>query len=969
MCEVCKLTNMRWSVGKFHTKFPTLVRTESLDTIFFKNTSFTQLQKIYPIFFQFIRFSLYSSCAFPQEICDHAISPIETSPVSSGRGTTLYDVSQLVDKMTHRRQKRSDYPLLRDVFKIVQIVTMNPSAVNAALVHALALKQGALADLPFATSVLTAYSRAKDFRSSLGLFGEILDKDVVFWNAMITACTENKCFGTAEDFFKKMVGEGYGYDLTTLVVVMTVLSNLRSSIKGQIVHGFSVKTGMLKDLVFSNALIDMYAKCGDLESSECIFAGIECKDIVSWNTIISGCLHNNCPYEALRYLRHMITSKNEVDSVTISCSMAACTCLREFDVGLTIHGWGFKLGYAESNHVSVANSLISFYFQFRDICAAIYVFKGMVIKNVVSWNAMIKGFLLIGEVGEAFNFLHVMQFVGSTQPDIATMVTIIPFCAELFLLREGKAVHGFTIRREMVSEFSVINSLINMYSKNNHVIEAEYLFMNMPQKDLVAWNTMIFGYALNGQPYQAQTLFKKMLVCCSKCTLPTLLAAIASCDFPESLQFGRSIHVWHVKLGFSDHSFAVNSLMHMYTICGDLAATFALLGGISVKCDVTSWNTVIVGCTQNGYFQEALESFNLMRKTSVALYNSTTLLNVISACGNLGSSFEGKLIHGLALKTPAGYDVRVQNSLVTMYGRVGDTESARLAFNLTHDHNICSWNCVISAVSQNEDAKRALELFRSLDFEPNEITISTVLSACTQLGVMAYGKQIHGHVFRFGFHKNPFISSALLDMYSSCGRLDIAEKVFLRSSKRSISTWNSLISAYGFHSFGKKAIETFYEMIRLGIHPSNSTFTSLLSACSHSRLVDEGCMYYDHMFSKYRIQPETEHYVCMVDMLGRSGKLREAYDFIKNLPLKSPQPGIWGALLSSCSYHGDVDMGREVARILFALEPENVSYYVSLCNMYVAAGRWEEAVELRTLIHDKQLKKPAGYSVIDVGLR
>ncbi|KZV27832.1 pentatricopeptide repeat-containing protein mitochondrial-like [Dorcoceras hygrometricum] len=129
------------------------------------------------------------------------------------------------------------------------------------------------------------------------------------------------------------------------------------------------------------------------------------------------------------------------------------------------------------------------------------------------------------------------------------------------------------------------------------------------------------------------------------------------------------------------------------------------------------------------------------------------------------------------------------------------------------------------------------------------------------------------------------------------------------------------------------------------------------------------CVYYDHMFSKYQVQPETEHYVCMVHMLGRAGKLREAYDFINNLPLASPQPGVWGALLSSCSYHGDVDMGREVAHILFALEPENVSYYVALCNMYVAAGRWEEAVELRTLIHDKQLKKPAGYSVIDVGLR
>ncbi|KAL3818358.1 hypothetical protein ACJIZ3_004263 [Penstemon smallii] len=909
--------------------------------------------------------NLYSSW-IPQVI------PIKTYPIfprtftrkNTGHFSNAY---QLFDKLSHRKIRISEYNLLRDAFNIVQSVNLEPNIKSAKKVHALALKYGALADLPTATSLLTVYSRTKDFVSSVALFDEVLDKDLVFWNAMMTACIENKYFETALVFFKKIVLEGIEFDPITLVIVISALSNLKNVKQGRVIHGLSIKAGVLSDTVLSNALIDIYAKCGDLSSSECMFAGVECKDIITWNSIIIGCFYNSHPEKCLMYFRRMISSEIEVDKVNISCAIAACTSLQEFDVGKAIHRIVIKSGYEDSSHISVANSLISFYSQIRDINTAVSVFKGMEVKNVISWNAMIKGLFLNGEIAKAFSFLRDMQF-GSIQPDMATVVTVVPFCAELMLLREGKATHCFAIRREMASELSVINSLINMYSKCDNVNKAEYLFLNMPKKDLVAWNTMISGYALNGRSYESQTSFKKMMGSSSKCTLVTLLAIIHSCDSPNSLEFGRSIHGWHIKLGFSNQIFAINSLIHMYISCESLMDAVKLFGTIKTRADITSWNTIISGCTQKGNFREALEYFDSMWKASQIHWNSITLVNVLSSCGNLGLVLEGKLVHGLALKTRAGADIRVQNSLISMYGRLEDSVSAKLAFDLSKDHNLCSWNCVISALSQNEDAKKALELFRSLEFDPNEITISTILSACTQLGAINYGKQIHGHVFRFNLHRNPFISAALVDMYSNSGRLDVAEKVFITTPEKSVSAWNSLISAYGFHNFGSKAIETFQEMIKFPIRPTNSTFTSLLSACSHSGLVEEGRFYYDQMLSKFKVQCTVEHHVCMVDILGRAGRLDEAYDLIKKLPTE-PEPGVWGALLSACSYHGDLEMGREVADILFSLEPQNVSYYVCLCNMYVGAGRWEEAVELRNIIEGKQLKKPAGYSLIDVGLR
>ncbi|KAJ0664470.1 putative tetratricopeptide-like helical domain superfamily [Helianthus annuus] len=306
----------------------------------------------------------------------------------------------------------------------------------------------------------------------------------------------------------------------------------------------------------------------------------------------------------------------------------------------------------------------------------------------------------------------------------------------------------------------------------------------------------------------------------------------------------------------------------------------------------------------------------------------------------MGDSFTG-----FAHKTLVDKDVRVMNALITMYGRFGDVDSAMLVFDLS---------------------KTVLQLFQNLDFKPDEITNSTILSACTQLGSIRHGKQVHGHVLRSNFHENCFIVAALIDMYSNCGRLDISICLFNSSSEKNIASWNSMISAYGFHSKGQKAITLFDEMIKSGEKPTKTTFINLLSACAHSGFVNEGLRYYNRMSDVYGVEPVTEHHVCVVDMLGRSGRLNEAYEFIEKTVVK-PDHGVWGAMLSSCNYHGDVEMGKKVGQILFGLEPKNVGYYVSLANTYVAAGSWSDAVKLRNFVQDVRLKKPVGYSLVDVG--
>ncbi|XP_027360589.1 pentatricopeptide repeat-containing protein At4g19220, mitochondrial [Abrus precatorius] len=875
-------------------------------------------------------------------------------------------IIHLFDEM----QQRSLH--LRDIhFEVVidyiKLSLKKPKIVTATVAHCAVLKLGALAHVSTSTSLLTVYSKVGDFTSSRDLFDEIHNKDVIAWNAIIAASLENNYYRTAMEFLEKMMKAQCGFDSTTLLLMVSASLHVKNFGQGRAIHCVSIKFRMLVDISLGNGLIDMYAKCGDLSSSECLFEEMEYKDVVSWNSIMSGSIYNGNPEKTLCYFKRMTFLEETADNVSLSCAISASSSLRELGFGQSIHGLGIKLGYRDSSHLSVSNSLISLYSQCEDVESAETVFREIAHKDIVSWNAMMEGLSSIGKINEVFDLLVEMQIRESFQPDIVTLTTIIPLCAELMLSREGRTIHGFAIRRHMLSDhLNLLNSLIDMYSKCNLVKKAELLFNSTEDRDLVSWNSMISGYSLNKYSDEAQILFREMLRWGPNCSSSTVFAILSSCNSLNSVHFGKSVHSWLLKSGFLNHVLIVNFLMHMYINCGDLTTSFSILHENSALADIASWNTVIVGCIRVEHFKEALETFKLMKHETPFNYDSITLVSVLSACANLELFSLGKSIHGLALKSPLASDTRVQNSLITMYDRCKDIYSARVVFKLCSIPNLCSWNCIISAFSHNGESREALELFHHLQFEPNEITIVSVLSACTQIGIQRHGKQVHAHVFRTCIQDNCFIAAALIDFYSNCGRLDTAVQVF-RHSEKSESAWNSMISAYGYHGNGEKAIKLFHEMYESGKTVTKSTFVSLLSACSHSGLVKQGLWYYECMLEKYGVQPETEHQVYMVDMLGKSGRLDDAYKFVKGLQ-SNASSGVWGTLLSACNYHGELKLGRQVAEHLFELEPQNVGYYISLSNMYVAVGSWKDANDLRQSIQDQGLRKPAGYSLIDVGL-
>ncbi|CAD6235014.1 unnamed protein product [Miscanthus lutarioriparius] len=696
-----------------------------------------------------------------------------------------------------------------------------------ACLHCASLKSGAVLDPPVRTSLLAAYARAgrgagagAGAGAALALFCEAVAPDVIMWNAAIGALTMSCRYDDAAALFRRMARELGEFDSTTVVVMLSGASRAGNLRRGMELHGMAAKRCLgAYCLSVWNALVDMYAKCGDFDSAEVVFQSMPCRDTNSWNSVISGSIFNGFAKVSAWYFREMSCSIFQPDEVSLSSILSACSRLDDlFSFGESVHSCAVKLGY-ETASCSVVNSLMTFYSEFRMSEAAEKVFASTLNRNLVSWNAMIRGLVQNERVTEALAVLREMRL--ENQPDVATLVTIISGCGDQGLLSEGKALHGYIIRIGLLhEESSVGNSLLDLYLKCDEPSNASLLFRTMLRRDLISWNTMISGYSRNDLlREEAQLMFKELLSEGLSCSLTTMLAVIPSCSNLEKLSFGQALHSFSLKCGFTRSGVsAVNALMHMYMSFGDPLAAFSLIERIIPVSDTVSWNTIIVGCLQNGLDKDALEAFQFMYCSLAIKPDSITLVSVLSACGNLNLLALGKSIHCMILKHLLAFNLRVKNSLLTMYFRFGDTRSAELVFYSMGETNLCSWNCMISGFAQNNKGWRALQFYQKMeDFTPNEISVVGIICACTQLGDYRQGKSIHGHVVRSVLHNNVFISASLVDMYCKCGRLDIAVRVFEASAEKINYGWNSMISAFGFHGHGLKSIELFWKMNDSGL--------------------------------------------------------------------------------------------------------------------------------------------------------
>lgn len=328
-------------------------------------------------------------------------------------------------------------------------------------------------------------------------------------------------------------------------------------------------------------------------------------------------------------------------------------------------------------------------------------------------------------------------------------------------------------------------------------------------------------------------------------------------------------------------------------------------------------------------------------------------------------------LHALVVKTGLDGDAGVVNTMLDAYAKGGrrDLGAARKVFD-TMEKDVVSWNSMIALYAQNGMSADALGLYRKMlnvsgSIKCNAVTLSAILLACAHAGTIQTGKCIHNQVVRMGLEENVYVGTSVVDMYSKCGRVEMARKAFQKIKEKNILSWSAMITGYGMHGHGQEALDIFNEMCRSGQNPNYITFISVLAACSHAGLLDKGRYWYNAMKKRFGIEPSVEHYGCMVDLLGRAGCLDEAYGLIKEMKVK-PDAAIWGALLSACRIHKNVELAEISAKRLFELDATNCGYYVLLSNIYAEAGMWKDVERMRVLVKTRGIEKPPGYSSVEL---
>ncbi|WOL09647.1 hypothetical protein Cni_G18400 [Canna indica] len=664
-------------------------------------------------------------------------------------------------------------------------------------------------------------------------------------------------------------------------------------------------------------------------------------------------------------------------------ALKAAAGIPDAAVGRQLHAAAVKHGY-HSAPVTVANTLINMYARCGDLAGALQVFDRIPDRDQVSWNSLVAALCMFEMWELALEAFRSMQD-ESMQPSSFTLVSVSLACSNLDRsdgTRLGKQLHGYGLRNGAYSSGNrfAFNALVAMYAKLGRVGDAVSLFQRFDNRDTVTWNTMISSLTQNDRFAEAMAVLKQMVHAGIKPDGVTLSSALPACSFMEMLDAGKEIHAYALRNdGLFLNTFVASALVDMLCNFGLVEKGRKVFDMISER-RLGLWNAMISGYAQNGLDEEALKLFIEMEVVAGLTPNETTMASVLPACVRSDAFRNKEDIHGYVVKRGMEGDKFVQNALMDMYSRVGKIEISQKIFAGMADRDVVSWNTMITGYIVSGCYSEAFSLMNEMQgngnlsgegclyYKPNNITLITVLPACGSLAALGKGKEIHGYAIRNALDSDVAVGSALVDMYAKCGCLGLARAVFDRMPKRNVVTWNVLIMAYGMHGQGADAMELFELMLARGeVKPSAVTFIAALAACSHSGMVGRGMELFHRMREDCGVEPNADHYACAVDLLGRAGKLDEAYSLISTMDAGSDKAGAWSSLLGACRIHRHIELGEVAAKHLLELEPDEASHYVLLSNIYAACGQWDKAMEVRKNMKLMGVRKEPGCSWIEVG--
>ncbi|PON74484.1 Tetratricopeptide-like helical domain containing protein [Parasponia andersonii] len=564
--------------------------------------------------------------------------------------------------------------------------------------------------------------------------------------------------------------------------------------------------------------------------------------------------------------------------------LQSCKSLRELKqthLQILIHG------FQDSNFTLPKLLIVSTQLGFIDY--AFRVFRHCRFPNVVVYNTLIK--CLEGkDPCDALRVYDQMK-VSGVAPNSFTFTFVLRCFQSFEALKDGEVIHSEIVKLGFCSSVFVQNTLLDFYAKcGENLDSACQVFDEMPERDVISWNSMITSYMACGEIETALRLFDSM---------------------PER--------------------------------------------------NIVTWNSVISGLSKAGNMELACSVFERMPEKNEVSWNS-----IISGYVRLGDVKSARcLFDDMPEKTVVSW-----TAMVSGYTMIGDLESARNIFYQMPNKNVVSWNAMIAGYVHNHVFDQALHMFSQMLIDakcrPDETTLVSILLACSHLGSLEHGKWVDSYIKRSNFSLSIPLGNALMDMFAKCGDIENAKAVFDKMPKRCIITWTTMVSGLSVNGKCREALDIFDSMCSSGVKPDDVIFIAVLSACTHGGFVEDGKRIFDQMVWKFGIKPRIEHYGCMVDLLGRAGKLEEAVRFVESMHLE-PNTVILATLLGSCKIHGNGNFLESITRKIIQQEPSNPSYLTLISNLSASVGRWKDALTYRMAMRQQGVEKVPGCSSIQVG--
>ena len=564
-------------------------------------------------------------------------------------------------------------------------------------------------------------------------------------------------------------------------------------------------------------------------------------------------------------------------------------------------------------------------------------------------------------------FLEAREF--NLKLDKFTYAGALAFCGERSDLGLGKLLHGLVIVNGLADQVFVVNVLINMYFKCGEVDQAMSLFDRTDEKDKETWNSLISGYVRVGLAGETLSMLAKMHREGLKLTTYALGSVLKACCIDLKEENGMVIHCYVAKVGMECDIVVGTALLDMYAKHGSLKEAVKLFGLMPVK-NVVMYNAMISGFLHKDDITcgEALKLFMDMQRQGLKP-SPTTFSAVLKACSVAKAMEYGKQIHALVCKNNFQSDEFIGSALIELYALMGSPEDGMRCFASTSKRDIASWTSMIDCHVQNEELVSAFDLFRQLcctRLRPEEYTVSLMMSACADFAALSSGEQVQGFAIKSGIDASTSVKTSSISMYAKSGNMPLASQIFTEVEHPDVATYSAMISCLAQHGFASDALSLFETMKTCGFRPNQQAFLAVLIACCHGGLVTEGLNHFQAMWDEHRISPNEKHFTCLVDLLGRTGRLSEAESLILSSGFQD-HPAMWKALLSSCRVYKNSVLGRRVAERLMELEPEASGSYVLLHNIYNESGVNSCGEEVRELMRDRGVKKEPALSCIVIG--